>query len=175
MARVSDYWRKVSCLVLLSVFSILAACTSTPVVKPHPHAERKAVAPIPAKPRPASHRALSIAANMIGTPYRYGGTSPRGFDCSGLVYYAYSRVGIQAPRSTKEQYRRVQRIKTSELQPGDLVFFKLSGNRVSHVGLYAGNKRFIHAPSSGKFVGYASLDNPYWRKRLAVAGRLPQR
>jgi cell wall-associated NlpC family hydrolase len=110
---------------------------------------------------------------MIGAPYRYGGTSPRGFDCSGLVYYAYSKVGIDAPRSTAEQYRQARRIQVSQLQPGDLIFFKISGNRVSHVGIYAGNDRFIHSPSSGKSVAYASLKNPYWRARLAGAGRLP--
>jgi cell wall-associated NlpC family hydrolase len=109
---------------------------------------------------------------MIGAPYRYGGTSPRGFDCSGLVYYAYRKVGMHTPRTTTEQYRQTKRVQVSHLQPGDLVFFRISQDKVSHVGIYAGDGRFIHAPSSGKSVAYASLHDPYWRVRLTGAGRL---
>ncbi|VAW76491.1 hypothetical protein MNBD_GAMMA15-1620 [hydrothermal vent metagenome] len=177
MTRKSKFGRPLSAIAFMLVLTGLAACTSAPPVKPHDkphsHAETKAVAPASVKHRSPSRGALAVAANMIGTPYRYGGASPRGFDCSGLVQYAYSQVGVQAPRSTKEQYRQIRRIRVSELRPGDLVFFKLSGNRVSHVGIYAGDDRFIHSPSSGKSVSYASLRNPYWKKRIAGAGRLP--
>lgn len=109
---------------------------------------------------------------MVGTPYRYGGAGPRGFDCSGLVYYSYRKAGIAVPRTTGEQYRQSRRVKLSRLQPGDLIFFRISRDKLSHVGIYAGSGRFIHAPSGGKRVAYASLDNPYWEARVIGAGRL---
>ncbi len=173
MAWISKFGRKLSGISFLLLLTGLAACTSTTPVKHHSHLETKATAPLSAKSQPPAHRALTIASSMIGTPYRYGGTSPRGFDCSGLVYYAYNKVGIDSPRSTAELYRQSKRIRISHLQPGDLIFFKISGNRISHVGIYAGDSRFIHAPSSGKSVTYASLKNSYWRARIAGAGRLP--
>ncbi|MBT8448100.1 MAG: C40 family peptidase, partial [Gammaproteobacteria bacterium] len=74
----------------------------------------------------SNHEALAIAQNMIGVPYRYGGADPRGFDCSGLVYYAYRKAGIHSPRSTSDQYRLSIRVQLTELRPGDLVFFAIS-------------------------------------------------
>ncbi len=109
---------------------------------------------------------------MIGEPYRYGGAGPGGFDCSGLVYYSFRKAGISAPRTTNDQYSQSKRVPLSRLQAGDLVFFRISRNKLSHVGIYAGDGRFIHAPSSGKSVGYASLRAPYWRERLVGGGRL---
>jgi len=169
MTYTSQYKHTLSAIVLLLVFTGLAGCASTSSVVHKPVAE-----PAKSQPhsRPHSRRALAIAVDMIGTPYRYGGSSPRGFDCSGLVYYAYSKAGIQAPRTAAAQYRKTKRVPVSDLQPGDLVFFTLSRGKVSHVGIYVGDGRFIHAPSSGKRVAYASLNNPYWRKRLTGAGRL---
>lgn len=159
---------------LILVLAGIAGCASTPGTIPAAGNETKAASPAPGKPHRPSHEALATAARMIGKPYRYGGASPRGFDCSGLVYYAYSQAGIRAPRSTREQYRQIKRIPVSQLQPGDLIFFRVSGKGVSHVGIFAGGDRFLHAPSSGKFVSYASLRNPYWKKRIAGAGRLQQ-
>jgi len=119
-------------------------------------------------------KVVDIARSMLGTPYRYGGDSPqRGFDCSGLVQYAYQQAGLNLPRTTRQQYRHVQAIPSRFLRPGDLVFFSNKYNRfVSHVGIYLGNNRFIHAPSSGKEVSIASLKDPYWRRHFAAAGRL---
>jgi len=136
------------------------------------HQSAAATAPTTTKSQPSPHRALAIAIDMIGTPYRYGGTSPRGFDCSGLVYYAYRKAGIQPPRTTTEQYHQSKRVQVSRLQPGDLVFFTISQGKLSHVGIYAGDDRFVHAPSSGKSVAYATLHDPYWRGRLIGAGRI---
>jgi len=116
--------------------------------------------------------ALGIARSMIGTAYRYGGSAPSGFDCSGLVRYAFSQAGINLPRSSREIFRTSQVISEADLQPGDLVFFAIRKNRISHVGIYEANGLFIHAPSSGKGVGYASIDDQYWRQRLVGAGRL---
>jgi len=172
MACTLQYERTLSGIVLLLVFAGLAGCASTSSVTHKPVVEARTTAPESTKSQPHPQRALAIAVDMIGTPYRYGGASPRGFDCSGLVYYAYGKVGIQAPRTTTAQYRQTKRMPVSDLRPGDLVFFALSRGKTSHVGIYAGDGRFVHAPSSGKRVGYASLHNPYWRTRLSGAGRL---
>jgi cell wall-associated NlpC family hydrolase len=119
-------------------------------------------------------RILDIAQRMLGTPYRFGGSNPQqGFDCSGLVYYAHQQVGINLPRTTGEQYRSVQAIPRRALQPGDLVFFRTRHDRfVSHVGIYLGDGRFIHAPSSGSPVTVAHLEDPYWRRNFSAAGRV---
>jgi murein DD-endopeptidase len=109
---------------------------------------------------------------MVGAPYRYGGADPRGFDCSGLVYYVYQQAGVEAPRTTTEQYRQSRRVRLSRLLPGDLLFFRISRRKPSHVGIYVGNGRFVHAPSKGKSVDYALLDDDYWREHLIGAGRL---
>lgn len=118
---------------------------------------------------------LSVVDNarqMIGVPYYYGGTSPsKGVDCSGLVYLAYEQAGQHIPRTSLQQYRATKRVHFSQLEPGDLVFFKLGRGRISHVGIYIGNSRFIHAPKTGKNVEYASLDNDFWKRRFTAAGR----
>jgi cell wall-associated NlpC family hydrolase len=117
-----------------------------------------------------THPAATIASRMLGTPYRFGGATPNGFDCSGLVYYAYHRAGYKVPRTSQQQYRDSLPVKKSHIREGDLLFFRIAG-KVSHVGVYLGENRFIHAPSSGKRVSIASLDEPYWRQRLTKTGR----
>jgi cell wall-associated NlpC family hydrolase len=117
------------------------------------------------------HAGLQQAARMLGKPYRYGGSSPRGFDCSGLVYYSYRKAGIVIPRTTHEQYRQAGRIPVSGIRPGDLLFFRIDSRKISHVAIYAGQGRILHAPSSGKQVRYDRLDAAYWRRHLAAAGR----
>lgn len=114
---------------------------------------------------------VAAAAGVVGAPYRYGGNTPRGFDCSGLVHYAHRRAGIPVPRTTQAQVRRARPVSIAQLRAGDLLFFELDGRKVSHVGIYAGEGRFIHAPSTGKKVSYASLGSPFWSSRLRGAGR----
>jgi murein DD-endopeptidase len=112
---------------------------------------------------------------QVGTAYRYGGADPaRGFDCSGLVSYVHSREGIGVPRTAAAQFAAARKVDPESLRAGDLVFFHLvPGNReVTHVGIYTGQRRFVHAPQSGRNVGEASLDEPYYRERFAGAGRL---
>ena len=124
------------------------------------------------QPQRAPHDAapvLAVVRGLLGTPYRYGGTTPNGFDCSGLIYYAHQQAGMVVPRTSQEQLRNARPIPLSRLRAGDLVFFTLKGK--SHVGMYAGSGQFIHAPSRGKRVSYADLLNPYWRTRLVAAGR----
>ena len=116
-------------------------------------------------------RAAANAATMVGKPYRYGGAAPTGFDCSGLISFSYQQAGVSLPRSTSQQRRATQRVKLAELKRGDLLFFDQEGRKNSHVGIYLGERRFVHAPSSGKHVRNDSLDNPYWRKHLSEARR----
>jgi cell wall-associated NlpC family hydrolase len=112
-------------------------------------------------------RIVRTAQRYLGVKYKSGGTSPRGFDCSGYVMYVYEKNGIQLPRSVKSQYKAGKKIGPRQIKPGDLVFFKtLKRKRYSHVGIYVGDNRFIHAPRTGKRVSYAELDNPYWKKRF---------
>lgn len=117
---------------------------------------------------------IKTAKQMLGVKYRYGGTSPnRGFDCSGLVQYSHKSAGIHLPRTTGLQYKATKSISRRYLQAGDLVFFKTSPSRaVSHVGIYLGDNKFIHAPSSGKRVKISSMKEKYWRKRFTGAGRV---
>ncbi len=148
----------------LAITMALGGCASEPaypVRQPEPVAR--------AKPQP--HPGASLAAAQIGTPYRYGGATPRGFDCSGLVYYSYRKAGIRIPRTTQAQLRNADRVPLGQVQPGDLVFFKLDRRPVSHVGIYAGDNHFIHAPSRGKRVSVTPMNDPYWQARLIAAGR----
>jgi cell wall-associated NlpC family hydrolase len=115
---------------------------------------------------------VEIAEKLKGKPYRYGGVTPKGFDCSGLVHYAYLKAGLSIPRTTRDQYRASRRLSIEKAQPGDLLFFKINSRKLSHVGLYAGNGRFIHASTAKKRVADASLQDPYWRKRLIGIGRI---
>jgi cell wall-associated NlpC family hydrolase len=158
-------------MIVLLPLAGLTGCASTPSAPQPSVAELEAIAPPPARAEPRSHAGLAIARDMVGTPYRYGGASPRGFDCSGLVYYSYRKAGIEVPRTTGEQYRQSERVTLAGLRPGDLIFFRLSQRKPSHVGIYAGSGQFIHAPSGGKHVSYASLGDPYWETRVIGAGR----
>ena len=111
---------------------------------------------------------------LLGTPYRYGGNRPStGFDCSGFVQYAHATVGVHLPRTSRQQYNSAKPIRKNNLRPGDLIFFRINNKRtVSHVGIYLGNGKFIHSPSSGKRVSIARLDNPYWQRHYGSAGRV---
>lgn len=116
---------------------------------------------------------VSTALTQLGKPYRWGGDTPKeGFDCSGLVHYSYLQAGVEVPRTSLEQYRSSKAIRMSQLRPGDLIFFRLKSRRISHVAIYIGDNRFVHAPKTGKDVSFADLDNPYWKKYMAGAGRL---
>lgn len=115
--------------------------------------------------------AAGIAKSMIGQPYHYGGQSPGGFDCSGLVWYSYKKVGVSTARTSKELRKKTRKISRKNMRPGDLVFFK-GWIRTGHVGMYLGSGRFIHAPSSGKKVKIDRMDTGYWDKHFKSAGRI---
>ena len=124
--------------------------------------------------RPATDRgdaAAALAAKMVGKPYKYGGSSPSGFDCSGLVSYSFKQAGVALPHNTAQQRTTSRLIKVAELRRGDLLFFDQEGKKHGHVGIYLGEGRFVHAPSSGKTVRSDALSNPYWKKHLTEARR----
>ncbi|CKJ76024.1 Outer membrane protein precursor GNA2001 [Neisseria meningitidis] len=113
---------------------------------------------------------IGNAMGLLGIAYRYGGTSiSTGFDCSGFMQHIFKRaMGINLPRTSAEQARMGTPVARSELQPGDMVFFRtLGGSRISHVGLYIGNNRFIHAPRTGKNIEITSLSHKYWSGKYA--------
>lgn len=114
---------------------------------------------------------FNAAHRYIGVPYVWGGTSASGFDCSGLTRAVYRLNGISIPRVSRDQYGSGKSIAKINLKVGDLVFFATSGGRkVSHVGVYIGKNKFIHAPSKGKTVRIDNLDSSYWAKRY-LGGR----
>ncbi|MDR1574389.1 MAG: C40 family peptidase [Treponema sp.] len=123
----------------------------------------------------ARFKVLSAAEKYENTPYRYGGADARGLDCSGLIYVSFQdALGVATPRSTTALYAWVEKIPNTELQPGDLLFFKTDNSgKISHAGIFAGGGRFIHSTSQGPATGviYSSLDEAYWASRYAGGGR----
>lgn len=118
---------------------------------------------------PGEHAAV-VAVRQVGVPYRYGGNSTGGFDCSGLVQYAYAAAGKQLPRTTGDLWQQMQPVADRELAVGDLLFFRIEG-KVSHVGLYLGSRRFVHAPATGREVTVADLDSDFYRRAFIRGGR----
>jgi cell wall-associated NlpC family hydrolase len=119
---------------------------------------------------PDRRAVLSSAVAQLGQPYRYGGSAPsQGFDCSGLVQYAYANAARSVPRTSGELYKRARPKSSDELTPGDLVFFRTSSSQ-SHVGIYLGNGQFVHAPYSGEAVRTETLLRGYWHDRFIGAG-----
>lgn len=117
-------------------------------------------------------RLIIFAKKMLNIPYRFGGSSLLGIDCSGYVKKVYSLIGIDLPRSAREQFTEGKPVDSEELTIGDLVFFKTYASFPSHVGIYLGNNLFIHASSRSKKVTIDSLDTPYYFKRFIGAKRL---
>ena len=145
---------------LLSVLAIACATSSPPGSRQVSHTVDRAAI-------------VQTATAMIGAPYRYGGSSPRGFDCSGLVVYSYAKGGLGGlPHSAAALSRLATPVSLDDLEPGDLLFFTLSGHKTSHVGIYVGDRAFVHAPSGGKHVEKVGFEHVYWRRKLERAGRL---
>ena len=120
-------------------------------------------------PPPATHSSVvSIALQYLGVPYVWGGASPSGFDCSGLTMYAYAKVGVYLPHNAAMQYGMGTPVSRSQLAPGDLVFF--SG--LSHVGMYIGGGRFVHAPHTGDVVKISSLSDSWYAATWVGARRI---
>ena len=114
------------------------------------------------------------AMSLLGIPYKYGGTSPEtGMDCSGLIQHIFKEAwGMDLPRTAKQLSRVGVKVDRNDLQPGDLVFFNTLRRKFSHVGIYLGDHRFIHAPSTGSEVRIENMDIEYWRKRFNGSRRI---
>jgi cell wall-associated NlpC family hydrolase len=160
----------------LRVFLLL--CALTLFVAPalvRPLTGRAQVAP---KPRPTRRlaaanfafglRVVSYAKHFLGVPYVYGGSTPRGFDCSGFVRYVYAHFGVTLPHSSYAQFSDGRRVRRGSLHPGDLVFF----DSVGHVGIYIGNGQFVHAPHTGDVVKISSLYESWYAATYVGARRL---
>jgi cell wall-associated NlpC family hydrolase len=166
---------RISLAVLVLAVLVLGSCSTA---RKAPESDRSVDRPGDSRAAPRSGNGADIGASaaqhalaMRGKPYRYGGYSPQGFDCSGLVHYSYARAGGQLPRNTNGLWARSRTIPMGDVRPGDLLFFHQEGKSNSHVGIYIGNRRFVHAPSSGKQVSTASLAHPYWRENLSAVRR----
>ena len=114
----------------------------------------------------------NFAQGFMGVPYAWGGISPGGFDCSGFVYYVYSRYGVSLPRVADEQYEFGQRVSVTDIQPGDLVFYSTYTPGPSHVGIYIGNGQFVHASSAAEQVTITAMSKAYYKERFLGAFRI---
>jgi len=168
-------------VLLFSAIAFLAACASGPQRRqPTYRTSHSALADLPPRaPSAASageaNDILFRAIGLVGTPYRWGGNTPAGgFDCSGLIDYIYrTATGIKLPRTSHDMAsmhaRKVR--KMTQLASGDLVFFDIGG-AISHVGVYVGKGRFVHAPNSGGTVRLDDIDGPYWGDHFAYGRRV---
>lgn len=151
-------------LVCLLALTLLTGCASRDLATHDPASGSEGL---------SIERALILASakSALGTPYRYGGNTPAGLDCSGLVEMAYGEAGIRVPRTADEQYRTLPSVKRA--QPGDLLFFG-DRRKATHVGIYRGNGQMIHAPGSGRKVVSVPLHIDYWQDRyLGAASPAP--
>lgn len=172
-------------LLALAVAALALSCTtasarSDRVTAPTTAPATQAVSAPDNEPRPRwrklkrrkrtlGERAARIALRAVGVPYRWGGTSPSsGFDCSGLIYWAYGELGVEVPHSSYALAETGRRVGTSHLKPGDVLVFSGYG----HVGLYLGRGRMVHAPHSGTLVQVVQLDGSNYGSRIVTARRI---
>lgn len=151
--------------VLLAILAAtIAGCAGSPVAPDRPAVVRAS--------DETARKAVGYARGMVGKPYKYAGDSPAGFDCSGLVRYSYGKAGLQMPRDTRSQRAVSVPVSLKNLREGDLLFFDQEGKKASHVGMYIGNGRFVHAPSTGGKVRTDSLKAEFWKKHFVDARRI---
>ena len=160
-------------LAILALVTLMAGCSWGPVVDSSQTGTPPVAAPAE-RPRQndIGSRAVHYALQQQGVPYRYGGETPRGFDCSGLVHYAFGKAGKVVPRTTAALHGASVSVSRESLRPGDLVFFRIDG-KMAHVGIYVDDNRFVHAPQSGRVVSVANLESPFYRQAFLRGGRLP--
>lgn len=159
----------------LALAALAAAATGCAPFKPGLPSEPVARESSPQAQQGVGAVIAQRALEQVGVPYRFGGADPRrGFDCSGLVSYVHGLEGVSVPRTAAAQFAAAQKIDVDDLRAGDLVFYRLvpRSREVTHVGVYTGQGRFVHAPQTGRLVGTANMDDPYYRERFAGAGRL---
>jgi cell wall-associated NlpC family hydrolase len=150
----------------ITMLGLVSACSSQPAsTAAQPHPEKSVV-----HSRGVGERAATVALEQVGVPYRYGGSTSSGFDCSGLVQFSYQHAGKNLPRTTGQLWSSTTTVARDDLQPGDLLFFSIEG-KMSHVGMYVGRQQFVHAPSSGRTVTVAKLTSPFYASAFIRAGR----
>ena len=166
--------RPIGLLVVMSTFGL--GCLSHNGVRPEPF-PRLSTSPktVTKSSTLNGDRLTTTALQLVGTPYRWGGDSPRGFDCSGFTRFVFAQHGISLPRLAKEQYRQGDSVGSEDLQPGDLVFFTTIAPGASHVGLAIGEDEFVHAPNERGEVRVERLSQRYWSRRYLGAKRVAER
>jgi cell wall-associated NlpC family hydrolase len=155
---------------------VLAACAGARTT-PGPAArglDYDALIAVPARPiAKVRQRVIWTATSLLGTPYQFGGTTPAGFDCTGYVAYVFRQAaGMDLPRGSVDQVQFGEAITPLAMQPGDLVYFRIEREKSLHVGIYIGEGRFVHAPSTNGAVNVQSLALDYWRTRFLGARRV---
>jgi cell wall-associated NlpC family hydrolase len=159
--------RSRSRLFSFAVVVVLGALAASPASATVDESNRGPNAPVP--PPTRAERAVKAALTTVGTPYRWGGESPAtGFDCSGLVRWAYGRVGVELPHNSYALYSEGRRVRETRMDVGDILFFEGLG----HVGLYLGNGRMVHSPETGRNVEVVRLDATNYGARLIGARRV---
>lgn len=156
-------------VLIVVILAVTTACSTQKAVVGAPSTGDRQLAGRAQVPT-VGERAAAVALRQVGAPYRYGGSSPEGFDCSGLVHYSYARAGKPIPRTTAALWNSTSPVQSQRIRPGDLLFFNIAG-KMAHVGLYLGNRQFVHAPSTGRSVTIENLDNNYYSRALIRAGR----
>lgn len=165
-SRAVMHFHKSFCFAALGAALLLGGCSTAPRLP-----EPSAASSVPSRLSPEQATDITIyALSLVGTPYRYGGNTPDGgFDCSGLIGYVYqSRAGLKLPRTVAQLQSAGQAVPREELRTGDLVVF----GRGTHAGIYVGEGRFVHAPSSGGEVRLDPLDTRYWASQKVAFRRL---
>ena len=170
-------------LLALAVAALVFCCATASASADQPGRVVESVSAPDNRPKPIRHvstrrtrtlgeRAARIALKAVGVPYRWGGISPAsGFDCSGLVYWAYGRLGVEVPHSSYALAGIGRQVARSRLRPGDVLIFSGYG----HVGLYIGRGRMVHAPQSGRLVEIVRLGRSHYGSRLVEARRITRR
>lgn len=155
--------------MMVVVLAILAGCAGAPVrpdfLPLRGDSERLS--------KSVQRDVIQTAQSLLGTPYKYGGTTPRGFDCSGFVNYVFRNgAGVALPRETHALVRAGKPVSGAQLRPADLVYFKIERQKSLHVGIYIGDGKFIHSPSTRGKVNIQRLNKDYWKDRYLGARRL---
>ena len=168
--RPGRYSGLLTALGLTACALLLCACAATGPARPVP--PEAVVRGEPAAPGAA--KVIRLARSLIGTPYKWGGYSPRtGFDCSGFIWYVYHQNGVNLPRMSWQQLGAGSPVKRADIRPGDLVFHQVDKDGKSlHVGIVTERGTFVHAPSSGKRVMESSLNSPFWMEHYLSARRV---
>jgi cell wall-associated NlpC family hydrolase len=163
MQQTISRWRILSFMVFVAILAGCGGRSLTP--SPEARSRQESFSPPQGK-------VIHTARTLLGIPYRFGGMSPAGFDCSGYVAYVFKEsVGKRLPRRTKEQIRFGKAVPPAKVEPGDLLYFWIKEQGISHVGIYIGQDQFIHAPSRNGRVNIQRLRDSYWKARYRGARR----